>query len=143
MGKVQDDVASIDNPQADASTLLAAALQQMDGIISGVGLEGVDRSSPVELAAERLVSALQAYPVLPPPPDSHKANILRLWIQQVCSPMIMFVECVEKFDRPIRLWSVQISGTECSESSKRETSVQRVEWCRASSLRQHAPVSPT
>lgn len=50
---------------------------------TGVGLEGVERSSPVELAAERLVSALQAYPVLPPPPDPHKANIIRLWIQQV------------------------------------------------------------
>ncbi|KAF6200169.1 hypothetical protein GE061_006470 [Apolygus lucorum] len=83
MGKVQDEVPLIDSPQTDASTLLAAALQQMDGIISGVGLEGVERSSPVELAAERLVSALQAYPVLPPPPDPHKANIIRLWIQQV------------------------------------------------------------
>uniref|UniRef100_A0A146LJL7 Liprin-beta-1 n=1 Tax=Lygus hesperus TaxID=30085 RepID=A0A146LJL7_LYGHE len=82
MGKVQDEVPLIDSPQTDASTLLAAALQQMDGIISGVGLEGVERSSPVELAAERLVSALQAYPVLPPPPDPHKANIIRLWIQQ-------------------------------------------------------------
>lgn len=62
-------------------------------MVAGVGLEGgggggQGGGSTVEAAADRLVAALQAHPVLPPPPDPRTANIIRLWIQQVSLPLI-------------------------------------------------------
>lgn len=35
MGKAQDEAPVLDSPHSEASKLLEAALQQMDGIISG------------------------------------------------------------------------------------------------------------
>ena len=36
LGKTQDGAGVVDNPHSDASRLLEAALQEMDGIISGM-----------------------------------------------------------------------------------------------------------
>lgn len=83
MGKAQEAAPILDSPHTEASRLLEAALQQMDGIISGVGAD-TDTRATLEVA-ERLASALQQPHYLPPPPDPNTANVLRNWLQQSTS----------------------------------------------------------
>uniref|UniRef100_A0A1B6DJ40 SAM domain-containing protein n=1 Tax=Clastoptera arizonana TaxID=38151 RepID=A0A1B6DJ40_9HEMI len=80
MGKAQKSVPVIDSPHSEASKLLEAALQQMDGIISGVGTETETRATLQ--AADRLAAALLEAPLLPPLPDTSTLNTLRTWLQQ-------------------------------------------------------------
>ncbi|RZF38546.1 hypothetical protein LSTR_LSTR006141 [Laodelphax striatellus] len=78
MGKAQDQTAELDSPHTEASKLLEAALQQMDGIISGNRMVS---SNPALEAAERLAASLQESPP-PPPPDPAIAAIIRSWLAQ-------------------------------------------------------------
>ncbi|XP_063223986.1 uncharacterized protein LOC134531895 [Bacillus rossius redtenbacheri] len=81
------------SPQSEASKMLEAALQQMDGIISGAKFDPAENISPcggpsaaeraLSEAAHKMVAALkQASPDLPPPPDKAAAALIQHWISQ-------------------------------------------------------------
>ncbi|PSN55690.1 hypothetical protein C0J52_03196 [Blattella germanica] len=69
---------------SEASKMLEAALQQMDGIISGARLELPDGAGGLSLgeAVQQLVAVLQQSPELPPPPALPPDSRLLQWLQQ-------------------------------------------------------------